>query len=885
MNAKKHLFSIRAVMMLLVVLCSLEAWADKSGNCGANGDNVTYTYVESTHTLTISGTGAMADYTYGRPGWEECSFSSLVIESGVTSIGNYAFLGFPSLQSITFAPGSQLASIGNHALNGCTGLTSIEIPASVTSIGMNAFYGCTGLQSVTFASGSQLESIGKMAFGLCNNANLTSIEIPASLTSIGEYAFASCTGLQSVTFASGSQLESIGNLAFNSCTGLQSVTFAPESKLESIGEMVFDGCSGLTSIEIPASVKSIGTMAFSDCSGLQSITFAPGSKLESIGDYAFIRCNNTNLTSIEIPASVKSIGTMAFNNCSSLQSVTFASGSQLERIVDHAFDECSSLTSIEIPASVTSIGERAFAYCTGLRSATFASGSQLESIGKDAFTNCTGLTSIEIPASVTSIGESAFTSCTGLQSVTFASGSKLESIGKAAFASCYNNKLTSVEIPASVTSIGPGAFAYCAALQSVTFAPESKLESIGTMAFVECYNVTSIVIPASVTSIGPSAFAVCAALQSVIFAPGSKLESIGGYAFEDCMGLTTVIISATTPPTMEENVFNTESLILRIYVPKASESNYEAIDVSWCNKNAILPFPTLGSGNCGDPNENDGQNVSWELTGFPNHSPKNVTLTISGSGAMADYASGEQPWGSFDGIIDVIEINEGVTSIGSNAFNGCSNLKTITLPGREFNEGTSVTMNLAAEQANGHYWASFYNESATIKIDDNEEADAYTATVNGNVLNLQKLGKVIPAGNAVIIAGSDNNISMQLIPSVDLLVPQNDLKGMNERTKIATSAYSSNTIYVMGTTTTNGFGFHRYTGEYMPANKAFLALGSTSSAPLRMVFFDDDDTTTAIESISHDSAEQEGIYDLQGRKVNQPSRGLYIVNGKKMWIR
>ena len=355
------------------------------------------------------------------------------------------------------------------------------------------------------------------------------------------------------------------------------------------------------------------------------------------------------------------------------------------------------------------------------------------------------------------------------------------------------------------------------------------------------------------TSIGPSAFAVCAALQSVIFAPGSKLESIGGYAFEDCMGLTTVIISATTPPTMEENVFNTESLILRIYVPKASESNYEAIDVSWCNKNAILPFPTLGSGNCGDPNENDGQNVSWELTGFPNHSPKNVTLTISGSGAMADYASGEQPWGSFDGIIDVIEINEGVTSIGSNAFNECTSLQSVT--------------------------------SATIKIDDNEEADAYTATVNGNVLNLQKLGKVIPAGNAVIIAGSDNNISMQLIPSVDLLVPQNDLKGMNERTKIATSAYSSNTIYVMGTTTTNGFGFHRYTGEYMPANKAFLALGSTSSAPLRMVFFDDDDTTTAIESISHDSAEQEGIYDLQGRKVNQPSRGLYIVNGKKMWIR
>ena len=63
--------------------------------------------------------------------------------------------------------------------------------------------------------------------------------------------------------------------------------------------------------------------------------------------------------------------------------------------------------------------------------------------------------------------------------------------------------------------------------------------------------------------------------------------------------------------------------------------------------------------------------------------------------------------------------------------------------------------------------------------------------------------------------------------------------------------------------------------------RAFLALSSGSSAPLRMVFDDD----TSIEAISQDAAEQEGIYDLQGRKVNQPSRGLYIVNGKKVMIK
>ena len=191
--------------------------------------------------------------------------------------------------------------------------------------------------------------------------------------------------------------------------------------------------------------------------------------------------------------------------------------------------------------------------------------------------------------------------------------------------------------------------------------------------------------------------------------------------------------------------------------------------------------------------------------------------------------------------------------------------------------GETLTAN---DDGNGNYWATYYNGSTSYATDGN--TTIYKGKKSDNNVLLTQVDD-IPAGNAVILKSKVPTITlMQTTKSADFT--DNDLHGVSERTQIATSIYGASTLYVMGNTS-KGFGFHKYTGTYMPANKAFLALGSTSSAPLRMVFFDDDDTTTAIESLSHDAAGQEGIYDLQGRKVNQPSRGLYIVNGKKVMIK
>ena len=220
--------------------------------------------------ITVSGTGG----TYTAQGnclikgtelVAGCKTSVIPTDGSVTSIGDYAFNGCSGLTSINIP--SRVTSIGNYAFDGCSGLTSIQIPNSVISIGESAFYECSSLTSINIPS--SLTSIGTNAF--CGCSSLTSIEIPSSVTSIGESAFSGCSGLTSITIPS--SVTSIGTWAFERCIGLTSVTFEEGSKLTSIGDRAFDGCSGLTSITIPSSVTSIGESAFSSCSGLTTINF------------------------------------------------------------------------------------------------------------------------------------------------------------------------------------------------------------------------------------------------------------------------------------------------------------------------------------------------------------------------------------------------------------------------------------------------------------------------------------------------------------------------------------------------------------------------------------------------------------------------------------
>ena len=91
---------MKKLFALIVAICATTlAWADASGSCG---ENVTYSFVSSTGTLTISGTGDMNDYVYASQApWYYLSIKKVVINNGVTSIGDYAFDGCTGLTSMT----------------------------------------------------------------------------------------------------------------------------------------------------------------------------------------------------------------------------------------------------------------------------------------------------------------------------------------------------------------------------------------------------------------------------------------------------------------------------------------------------------------------------------------------------------------------------------------------------------------------------------------------------------------------------------------------------------------------------------------------------------------------------------------------------------------
>ena len=234
-----------------------------SGNCGASGNNVTWAY--NSKVLTISGTGAMADYTEDTEqpwyGYQD-DIEEIIIGDYVTHIGDYAFAYFYNGNqplSVTIPSPSNVTSIGAYAFFNCGDLTSITIPSSVTTIGENAFDGCDGLTSITLAEG--LTTIYDHAFNNCNS--LTSITIPSTVTGIGWGAFENCTSLASVTILATELTTYGGNSFLNTAAGLK--IYVPAASLNtyksnwSIYENNFKGLYTVTLSSLPDGVTGVAS--------------------------------------------------------------------------------------------------------------------------------------------------------------------------------------------------------------------------------------------------------------------------------------------------------------------------------------------------------------------------------------------------------------------------------------------------------------------------------------------------------------------------------------------------------------------------------------------------------------------------------------------------
>ena len=631
----------------------------------------------------------------------------------VTSIGGSAFEGCSSLTSINIPDG--VTSIGNCAFEDCTSLTSINIPDGVTSIEYDAFKGCTSLTSINIPD--SVTSIGDLAFYGCSS--LTSINIPDGVTSIGDWTFNGCSSLTSINIPDG--VTSIGDLAFYGCSSLSSINI-PDG-VTSIGEYAFSGCSSLSSINIPNGVTKIGDEAFYDCRSLTSINIPDG--VTSIGYSAFYGCSS--LTSINIPDGVTSIGDLAFYGCSSLSSINIPNG--VTSIGLCAFSGCSSLTSITIPDGVTSIGDGAFGDCSSLTKTNytgtidkwteiyFVSGdsnptnysrnlyinNQLVTkanlttatkISNYAFKGCTSLTSINIPDSVTSIGDGAFSGCSSLTGITIPDG--VTSIGLGAFNDC--SSLTSINIPDGVTSFGGWTFYGCSSLTGITI--PNGVTNIGDSAFYGCTSLTSINIPDGVTSIGYDVFRDCTNLTSINIPDG--VTSIGNWTFGDCSSLTSITIPNSVT-SIGDSAFGDCSSLTSITIPDG---------VTSIGEGAFRDCSSLISINIPDGVTKIGDGAFYDCTSLTGITIPNGVTEI-GDSAFEDCTS-----------LTSINIPDGVTSIGNDAFYGCHNLSDVFYSNSD-TEWSNISIGSGNDylaSANIHYNTSSDDYSETSRT----EADCTT---------------------------------------------------------------------------------------------------------------------------------------------------------------
>ncbi len=506
-NTKKALSLILSFALIISVFSvfSITAFAEEtSGTCG---ENLVWSLDEN-GTLTISGSGEMTNYNkywteYGVEGsapWFNMTVKNVIIEEGVSSIGEYAFYECKSLESVSIS--KSVSDIGSYAFCECEALESITIPEGVTSLPEYLFFYCTSLKNVIIPD--TVKSIGKSSFSSCSA--LESIEIPDSVEAISESAFNCCEALKKITIPK--SVDTIPYRCFYQCTSLETVILSDSTKI--ISTEAFFYCPSLKEISFPEGIITIGYEAFNGCSSLENISL-PSSVLyvdsKSFAGTKFVR------TQSNWENGLLYLGDFLLDVKSNTEKCVIKDGTK--RIASSAFSYCTSLKEVQIPDSVVSFGANAFESCKSLESITIPE--SITEIPYGAFMNCTSLSEITLHDSIEFIWDKSLDG-TKYKSIESNWENGILYLGKYLIEAEEN--LSEAIIREGTLGIASSAFENTAPIAydgsnvlSKVSLPESVV-FIGADAFRGAY-LTSIFIPESVQKMGDTPFFNCEILSEI----------------------------------------------------------------------------------------------------------------------------------------------------------------------------------------------------------------------------------------------------------------------------------------------------------------------------------------------------------------------------------
>ena len=879
--------NIKFLLALLISMLGVKASAHDIAVANADGVTIYYNYINNNTELAVSYRGiSYSDYSNEYSG--DVVIPDSVTYNGttypVTSIGYESFRNCSGLTSVTIP--NSVTSIGSEAFWYCSALTSIAIPNSVTTIGNNAFYGTAWYNNQP----EGLVYAGKVAYKYKGTMpSNTNIVLEEGTLGITDYAFQYYSGLTSITIPN--SVTSIGNYAFYGCSGLTSITI-PNS-VTSIGDYAFQYCSGLTSVTIPNSVTSIGQYALYGCTSLESVTI--GSGVLSIGGSVFdyhrpakvIWLTNTppsgysnaagtvnyvandQYTSLSNRTVYKFLSSMfevdgvkyvpvspSERTCDAIdctyepaaENITIGEtveykGVQMtvNQIMPYALYNNQRVKNVTIDCS-GNVPNYAFSSCSSLQTATL--GEDVTGIGQYAFSGCSKLEGMIIPNSVTTIGQYAFGSCSSMSTVQI--GSKVSTIDTYAFWNCTS--LPKIMIPQSVTKINNYVFYGCTSLKGVYIADRSTILTLGSNGsspmFADC-PLDSVYIGGNISyqtasGYGYSPFYRNTSLRTVVIT--DEETEISANEFYGCTNLQSFKVGdgvTTFGDWAFSGCSNLKSLAFGSQLQTIGKEAFsDCTSVTEITSQAITP-PACGSQALDDINK-------WECT---LHVPEN---------SLAAYQDADQ-WKEFFFINDDSGSGETPHEAGSDLVIGEAGVATYC---------PTVDVDFTTLTAVKAYIGSGFNRET-------------------GVLTMTRVYDV-PAGTGLLVKGTAGTYEVPESPSHSVYV--NLLRGVTVERKLSatTGGYVN---YVLGSGT-NGTGFYRVPteGTTLAAGRAYLTIPAETAASrstLRLVF-DDEDEATGISATLVNSEERivnSEVYDLQGRRVELPQRGLYIRNGKKVIIK